>query len=641
MDVHVAGEKASHFLGAIVVVNEQIRGAHIPTYTLIDGQQRLLTISILLTALTTLSDDEELREEIGDYLTNRRGRQELRYKVLPTEHYGDRVAWCALVENGGVTDAGKTRLRDAHRFFVNKLRQSTGQGNPTYRDIFWSLLTRLHAVFINLKYEERPHQIFESLNARGKGLEQADLVRNYLAMVLPRSEIDDAYQKRWIPIQEMFEERRSAGISDYLLNYLACKSGEFYLEGHTYKQFRKRMDQQHKEHGSLNLELRDLHCHAVWFNRFLLPQEEPDTELRLRLERFNALERTVVRPLLLHLYHAHNCNNWTRKELLDALDLLDNYLTRHFLASLSTGGQRRFLTSLVKVNSLQDIRQRLHNRDYPSDAHIESVLMVSDLYSSSANRRRLVYILQRINERLQDSDVILDGNPTVEHIMPRKPNRDWERHRVQGWKSDENEFDSLLHSLGNLTLVSQRWNSKMSNRSWDKKRPLLVKQGLPINQFYFADGKPGDVRFWNDETILARSRWFAKQVLKLWPNLSDRGSSVRHDPNRHPNPVFDYTGSKAASLTIHNKTWQIPRRSWNNLIALFTNQVAISRSDFEEIAAQLPDELANHRRNDWDQELENGWWLCYMGANDATWYLRELAATCDLTDNDWHITLNQ
>ncbi len=641
LDVHGAGAHASHFLGAIVVVNEEIRGTHVPTYTLIDGQQRLLTLSLLLHALLHKVTEQNVITRMRKYLINPDEEDSLRYKVLPTEHYGDRKAWLALVENQQGTGAGNSRLLEAHRFFLKQIEQSTSHRAVAPRELFDTLSTRLKVVFINLKREERPHQIFESLNARGKGLEQADLVRNYLAMRLPANEQDSAYLRHWLPIQDMFEERRSAGISDFLLNYLACKTGTFFREDATYRQFRKRMDSGFTERDSLVTELVTMHRHAEYFHRFLLPDAEPDHSLRLRLERFNALERTVIRPLLLHLYDAHHGGELSHMELLEALDLLDNYLTRHFLANLHTGGLRRFLTSLVKVDSLAELKRRLHTRNYPNDERLRRVLSDLDLYRSGPNRRRLVYILLRVNERLpQGNDVItvLKEAPTVEHIMPRSLNEDWERHLREEWEAPELAQDLYLNSLGNLTLVTQRWNSRMSNSAWEEKSALLRKHGLPLNYLYFGEARPGDVRTWNEQAIRNRGNWIVDALLKLWPDLREgKPREDRYDPERHPRAGYNYKGTGVTDVTLAGRKMNVYGNAWNNAAQLFTNEVAVSRPDFEEIVSDM--DSRKLVRDGGYKQLANGWWLRYMDPNEAAGYLMELAGLCELDDRDWGISL--
>ena len=637
MEVHSAGEGARHFLGAIVVVNEGPID-HVPRYTLIDGQQRLLTISLLFHALAEGAKDPTLRAKITDYLINQYEKDSLRYKVLPTKHYGDQKTWLDMVDNRESSESGGSRLLEAHQFFDRVVREACGETKLPCSELFNSLISRLQIVFINLDREERPHQIFESLNARGRPLEQADLVRNYLAMRLPASEQDNAYVLHWLPIQNMFEERRSAGISDFILNYLASKTGFFYREDDTYRQFRKRMDGEFSEHEALVSELAEIHRHAGYFRRFLLPDNEPDDALRLRLFRFNALERTVVRPLLLHLYDAHHSGKLSREELLEALDLLDNYLTRHFLASLHTGGLRRFLTSLVRVDSLSELKQRLHNRNYPTDERLRNVLFELDLYRSGPNRRRLVYILKRVNAHLlrdQDVDIWLKDTATIEHILPRNLNEEWERHLKEEWDSPEFDFRNCLNNLGNLTLVTQSWNSQMSNNAWHVKRDLLRKHGLPLNNRYFGKDQAGDVLAWNEKAISARGNWIVNLILDLWPDLRENGRGEGIDPKRHPRPGFNYKYSGVTSITLYGQSKNVYGNAWNNAAQLFTNEIAVSRADFEEIMRDMT--IRKLGRNGGYKQLENGWWLDYMNPNEAVYYMGELADLCELDESDWSI----
>ncbi|MCY4525520.1 MAG: DUF262 domain-containing protein [Anaerolineaceae bacterium] len=638
LEMHSAGNQARHFLGAIVVVNDEIR-VHVPTYTLIDGQQRLLTLSLLLLAMSREAVDETLVSRIKEYLVNRHEQSTLRYKVLPTEHYGDQKTWLDMLADREVEEAGQSRLLNAYQFFVKVIRQETSvDGQLSCHQLFDTLINRLQVVFINLKREERPHQIFESLNARGRSLEQADLVRNYLAMCLPANEQDTSFRQYWLPIQDMFEERRSAGISDFLLNYLASKTGVFYREDDTYRQFRKRVEKDFGAPDALINELATLHGQAKYFVRFLSPDTEPNLALRKRLVKFNALERTVVRPLLLHLYEANHEGKLSCEEFLEALDLLDNYLTRHFLASFHTGGLRRFLTSLVRVDSLHELKRRLHSRNYPTDERLRSVLLELDLYRSGPNRKRLVYILTRINAHIHpDDDTFpLVGAPTVEHIMPRSLNDDWEREIRREWKNPD-ELRSWLNRIGNLTLVTQRWNSIMSNDAWHDKRSLLRKHGLALNNQYFGEGQPGDVPVWNEKAIQDRGNWIIDAILDLWPDLRECIPVNGIDPQRHPRPGVDYKNSGVTGITLFGKQMNVYANAWNNATQMFTNEIAVARPDFEEIMRNM--EIRKLARSGGYKQLDNGLWLNYMNPNEAAIFLEELADICELDEADWSISV--
>ena len=637
-----ANDATEHFLGAIVVIEEETRGVHIPTYTLVDGQQRLVTLSVFLHAMAEQTDDDELRDEIDEYLTNRRRKADLRYTVLPTEHRGDREAWTALVDREVLPAGNESGIPEAYEYFRREIRHAVDQRVTTPHELFTTLTTRLNIVFINLQREERPHQIFESLNTKGMVLSEPDKVRNYLAMRLPQSVQGDVWDRRWRPIEKLLDERKGE-LSSFLLDYLARATRVVFREDQTYQQFRKRMDRDFPEESEFNAELSSMYRHAKIYNRLLRPKCEPDDDLRLRFIRINALRRTVVYPLLLSFYDLYQRQHLTHSELCEALDLVENYLVRHYLANEPTGALRRYLARLVRVDNLAALKQELFVRNYPPDARIRESLKWARNSVSGDNRRRLIAILIRVNQQLlkgSDVDILLKDEPTIEHIMPRTLNRSWERNLGQDWADIHNE---MLNTIGNLTLVTQSWNSSLSNSPWQRKCEQLGKHGLPLNNRYFGSGKPGDLKHWDRKAINARQDWLVDHLLNLWPGRRDvrRQVNDRYDPDRHPQPEFEYTNTGVISLTIRDETWNIPRRSWNYLIALFTNRVAVPRPDFEEIVGYLPEELSSERRHNWDKQLENGWFLCYMWANYAARYLIELAALCDLDDQDWHITLRE
>lgn len=634
------GRRAKHFLGAMVVIKEESSGPHTVPYAVVDGQQRLLTISALLFALAQLTPAGRLREQIRSYLVNRFGTGEQRFKVLPTQHYGDRETWQALVNDGALPGKSKSRLVGAYAFYLRVAAQLIEKESATIKELFETVVHRLQIVFIELQREERPHQIFESLNAKGVDLTLPELVSNYLAMRLPQAEQDDAYERHWGPIASMLDDRRGNELTAFLQHYLARFTRRNEARSRFYDAFRLRMERGFRESAAFRGEFATLHLHAVFYDRLLRPDNEPDETLRNLVRRITTLNRTVVYPLLLCLYHAFHQQRLSRARFVEALTFLENWLARDRLARNETDGLNTLFPAMIddrRVGEVNHLRRRLLARGYPSDDVLQRELRYRKIFSRRQNRQFLVYCLLEVNRCLpQGRDVILEltGDPTVEHIMPQRPGAEWQR---ELGPEHERVHRDLLNTLGNLTLVTQGYNSSMGNHPWHKKREWLAQHGLPLNKAY-----PWPEQ-WDEEAILARTVWLTERLCRIWPELGiprDSSSDVPR-PDRHPNPNFDYTGVKVASLTIHNKTWEIPRRSWNNLVAQFTNEVAVPRPDFEEIAVQLPDELASQRRHDWDRELENGWYLCYMRANYATWYLRELAALCGLPDNDWYITLNQ
>ena len=630
---------SEHFLGVMVVIPETTHDSHTPTYIVVDGQQRLITISIMLLTLAEYTGDKAFRQKAQRFLVNEYEQGELKFKVWPTEHNDDRIAWDQLVNDQKSTQQLRSLIPKAREHFHDAIVQEEIRNGISPEEMFQSLITRFSIVFITLNLDERPHQIFESLNAKGVDLTQVDLVRNYLAMRLPAKTQNNAWQQYWMPIQNMFGEQRHGDISEFLLHYLVCKTGVWCKEDEIFDHFRKRMDRTYFRQQECVNEVVNMHRHAEFYLRLLQPCLEEDKELRYLLENLKALDRTVMRPLLLHLYDARHENRISRDEMINALVLIDNFLTRHFLASLPTSTLRSLSASLVRVESIQDFEQRLLDRYYPSDDQLHDVQLSNDVYRAPASRKRLVNLLLRVNEDIMKGrDVILslEDAPTIEHILPRKPNSAWENSLGKEWKDAKTREHYLLNRLGNLTLVTQSWNSSMSNHSWQKKKSILYEHGLPLNQSFFGKGKSGDLENWDESAIVDRGKWLVSHLLKLWPDLNKTRRKATYDPDRHPRRSVNYTNSGIVSFTLFGDTKSVTRNSWNNAAQDFTNLVAVQRPDFDEIAKLMPEFLST---TSGERELSNGWWLIHMRANETARYLSELADLCKLDETDWSISV--
>ena len=281
-------DAAEHFLGAMVVISEIQVDLHMPTYTLVDGQQRLITLSAFLLALAENCSDEGLQADIFDYLTNRRRRGHLRYKVLPTEHRGDRAAWIAMVDGETLPEGNESGIPAACDFFRRQFGQLKERRGFSTESFFHTLISRMNIVFIDLQRLERPHQIFESLNTKGLPLTEPDKIRNYLAMRLPKESQDDAWERYWRPVEDLLDEREGK-LTMFLQTFLTRITGFVCREDEIYLHFRRRMDDEFPDPSMFENELAVLHSHAFIFDRLLSPERVDDPAIRLRLERIIAL----------------------------------------------------------------------------------------------------------------------------------------------------------------------------------------------------------------------------------------------------------------------------------------------------------------------------------------------------------------
>ena len=373
-------------------------------------------------------------------------------------------------------------------------------------------MTSLQVVFINLNQNERPYEIFESLNYKAKSLTQADLVRNYIAMKLPSERQEPVFTELWSPVEEMLLEKRTVGrsrlgeLTAFLRHYFAYLSGVLINEEHVYARFR---DQgRAMSVAEFEQDLTRIKRFAGYYDRLLRPQREPDKQIRQQLERMNILESATAYPLLIFMYDELQEGHISRDEFLAGLRLLEAYMVRRFLNRDSTNYLNKMFPPLAKdLKDRKDVDptgfavslgKMLGTRNEPSDVRLRQSAETIDLYRGDKNTlQKLALILNTINRHLSAGSgayTVLSDDPTIEHIMPQTPTEAWKRHLGENWQQDY----GLLHTLGNLTVVTQDWNSHLSNSGYDVKRQILAEHGLLLNKVYFGEQAPA---VWNGQSI--------------------------------------------------------------------------------------------------------------------------------------------
>ena len=291
-EIYREEQPPEHFMGSLVVISDGMQAGVIPVFRLVDGQQRLATISLMLCALERLLDDQEefanVRRRARRMLVNLDETGNLHYKLLPTLKYGDRASYCAIIEGRQPPEGVKSRVPDAYRYLSAQIKNRLDTEGVDPNRLFNVLMTSLQVVFINLNQNERPYEIFESLNFKGKPLTQADLVRNYIAMKLPPQRQEHAFTELWSPVEEMLLERQTVGrsrlgeLTAFMRHYFAYLYGVLINEEHVYSRFRDRGEAMTVE--QFESELRQIKRFAGYYDRLLRPDNEPDRDVRGQLE---------------------------------------------------------------------------------------------------------------------------------------------------------------------------------------------------------------------------------------------------------------------------------------------------------------------------------------------------------------------
>ena len=574
-EIGVTGKDVSdleHFLGSVVVINDGTRNGTVPAFQVVDGQQRLTTISLLLHALQQCLGKEHaaLAKKIRRLLVNADEDGEVHFKLLPTAKFTDRDSYLALVSGEGIPSS-QSRIPAAYEFFRKELSQRLQAASAAALDperLFLILTQTFQVVFIDLNRDENPYQIFESLNGKGKPLSQADLVRNYIAMRLSPKAQDKVFHGHWAIVEDKLRDQRIVGrsrlgeLTAFLRHYMAMRSGVLCSEEHVYARFRDRARELFPTEEEFADEIVTLRRFAELYDRLLRPESETSAAARTALQRLNTLEASTTFPFLLAAYDAYESHKIPEAQWLGILATLENYLVRRYLADEATSFLNRLFQNLwVQVNDEAEkqgtdlvtaLRGYLAIRNYPNAARLRLRLTNRSLYdTSSLTRQRTALVLETINRHLSKGTggyTVLGAAPTIEHILPQDPNEDWKEALRQDIERIKREY---LHTLGNLTLVTQDWNSSLSNKSFTIKKQRLAVHALRINSDFFTQ----NIAEWDEQAIRARCEWLVGKVLEVWPSLGDDGDvgSAHTPPSSAASsaPAASFNGECVARIASH------------------------------------------------------------------------------------------
>lgn len=494
---------ASHFTGAIVTAPARSVPVGVSKYLVIDGQQRLTTVAVLLCAIRSkLPVDSKRHRQITRLLLNEDYEGTEVYKLLPTQP--DRPAWYSLLEDAA--SAGDSRFRRAFRFFVEKLGGfDEEEQSIDLQRLFEVVQQRLNVVFIHLGDNDDPYLIFESLNAKGARLTQADLVRNYLLLRLNTNAQEQMYQQHWLPMQQRLDDALPEFVRQYLM-----QKGEEVPKGEVYSVLKRRM--QPLPDGTMPQELVRLSAASVSYQRIIAPDHEPDVRLRRRLSRLLRWEVATSHPLLLRLYAGHAAGDVTADEMVECAAIIESFAIRRYICNVPTNQLKRIFLSLVDVvqpgHTVTNLRATLAKgtlgRRWPKDDEFKDAWVRYRLYSRPVDRCK--FILESLEEAHEHKEPVDPRTATIEHVMPQTLTADWRE--ALGTVADE-VHERWLHTIGNLTLTA--YNSELSNSAFVTKREKLGESHFELNRGMATK------ETWDAAAIEARAGELWSLAQKIWP----------------------------------------------------------------------------------------------------------------------------
>lgn len=515
-------EKQNHFIGSIVYIDMGTPAGRPQQLLLIDGQQRLTTISILLCAIKDYVQKFNLETKLinlakikNQFLYNSDEIDEDRYKLLLNVQ--DKETYIKLIDNTIFTvNKPATNIIKCYEFFYERIEdfiKQYGQIDEIYAGIF-----KLSLVSISLdKDSDNPQMIFESMNSTGKDLSQTDLLRNYLLMDLTPEKQTRLYKTYWKPMEELFGEdiyKNDVNKFDYFIrDFLTLKSdtGHICKINNVYENFKRYYLDNNCEKFAV---LKDLFTYAKYYACIDLLQENDD-ELKLYWQEFKKLDSHVVYPFLLKLYDDYSRQILIKEDFKKILQVVISYLWRRAICEIPTNSLSKTFATLYQAVDKDDyvnsvIKAFVFKSSYkrfPSDYEVREKLQTKDIYHFRLRK----YLLEALENYYHKEPIDLNtANYTIEHIMPQniEHNLSWQQMLGEDWQ----EVHSLyLHSLGNLTITG--YNAEMSNKSFVEK--VNGESGFKHSHLKLSESI-AQCDVWNKKAIQRRTNILTDIILKIW-----------------------------------------------------------------------------------------------------------------------------
>jgi uncharacterized protein with ParB-like and HNH nuclease domain/predicted transport protein len=498
----------AHFIGSIVYIQEGIYNVSaIPMPLVIDGQQRLTTISILIAAFCDHIrkkgkvegiDEEKLRSY---YLLNDKEDDDLFYKLLLTK--SDKETYFKIVNGKDCSDEDSHRIIDNYKFFREQIEKNSLQ------DIH-NGFSKLIIIDVSLdKDRDNPQLIFESLNSTGLELTQADLIRNYILMDQEKKNQEVLYEDYWFPMEKSFGHAEYTDLFDrFMRDYLTIKTGKIPNIRDVYTEFKTYA----KKITDINELVKNIYQYSKYFVCLALEQEK-DSEIKSIFSNINTLKVDVSYPFLLKVYDDFSQDTITREGFVEILKHIESYVFRRAICGIPTNSLNKTFANLYKEinqdNYLESFKAVLLLKDsyrrFPRDEEFKEQLLIKDVY----NYRGRNYLLRKLENHNRKELVNIESY-TIEHIMPQNENlsNEWISMLGDGWEDIKEKY---LHTLGNLTITG--YNSELSDKPFIKKRNMeggFADSPIRLNSYL------AKLEIWNETEIVNRAKALSELSVQIW-----------------------------------------------------------------------------------------------------------------------------
>ena len=604
----------SHFIGSIVNMPTVSVPEGVAKFLLIDGQQRLTTIFVLLTLLRNKAremQNQEFAEEINNtLLVNPYKKDNDFYKLMPTQV--DRGAYKNFIN--GKPNESENQLTRAYTFFEKKLRQVQFE-HEKLKKIITSYFS---VVSIVLDADDNPYLVFESLNAKGRPLTQADLIRNYFFMRIHIDKQDEVYNDYWQPMQTALND----SLTEYIRHFL-MRDGSIIKQNDVYYALKERVSPTN----TIDY-LKELQKYSVYYQRLIYPEFEPEEELQKYFRRLNRIEVTTAYPLLLNIYGDCAENKISKADFISILKTLENYLIRRFVCNVPTNQLNKIFPAVYpqliakhRDNLAEGVKIILQSRGYPKDNEFYSRFNETKFYGGGDRQIKTKLILESLEESFAHKESVPFDNLTIEHVMPQTLSEWWQNHLGDDW---EETHELFLHTIGNLTLSA--YNTELSNDDFTTKKQTYNESHLELNKYF------SPISSWTRSEIEKRAGVLARQALEIWGYFGQEKAAS--------SDLKEVTGTTPTELRILGQKFQV--QTWRDVLEQTLNTVADLEPDkFEIIAHNFPRYIGKDKNKFRTvRQLQNGYFVeVNMSAQSIQRFCFQAMETIELTSEDWSVTV--
>ena len=500
----------SHFIGSIVYIHEGVYGIGEKEFYVIDGQQRMITITLLHIVLyhRLKESKEEYADEIYElYLVNKFSKRDIKLKLLPPEENLN-ILNKILEENWEELEEYQDRnIVKNYKFFKEII------SNYSNEEIEYLLAGLDKIIYVDIALEKEkddPQKIFESLNSTGLDLSQGDLIRNYILMDLEREKQNLVYKNLWLPIENnckisLGNEIKNY-VSDFIRDYLTLKNGKIPSKPKVFEEFKEFYNKNNDE------QLEDIKNFSEEYSHIIKPNTEKDKEIRKELENLKVLDQTVINTFLIGVLRDYRENKIVKNEILEILKLLQSYIWRRFITEKPSNALNKIFQGMYfRISKDQkyykSLEESLLNQDFPTDDELKEALKTKNVYK---DKEKLRYIFKEL-ENYNHNELIDFENEkiTIEHIFPQKPNKSW-KEKYSDYELEEMKI--FKDTISNLTLTGS--NPNLGNKSFLEKRNDDI-HGYKNSKLYL-NKYLGKLNEWNLSAMEGRFEELFKNIVKIW-----------------------------------------------------------------------------------------------------------------------------